>query len=186
MKGALPIAAFGLAVAVLSYALAPRDTNKVALTFEQVGTVENDLTMTNPELTGVGDDGSPFKIVAVSAVQDAPGSDIVKLDKVVADVSLKDGTVLHITAAKGVADTKKHLLDLDGGIHLTSKEGYEARTESASADLKVGFISGGKPIEAEGKFGHLTAQRFTLNQATGQLHFSGNVHMILKKSAPKT
>ena len=179
MKGALPAAAFGLGVAVLAYVMQPRESNRVTLTFEQVGQVENDLAMVKPQLTGIGDNGSPFKVTAATAVQDGRGSDIVRLEQVVADIGLKDGTVLHVTAAQGVADTKRYQLNVSGGIHLTSEEGYDARTVSASADLKAGTIHGETPIVAEGKFGRVSARRFALNQATGELRFSGNVRMLL-------
>src|SRR5262249_31150963 len=55
MKSALPVLALGLAIAVLSYALQPREQSNVSLTFEQVDKVENDLAMINPELTGTDD-----------------------------------------------------------------------------------------------------------------------------------
>jgi lipopolysaccharide export system protein LptC len=185
MKGALPITALALGVAVLGYVLQPREGNKVALTFEQLDRVENDLAMLKPQLTGTDDDGRPFKVTAATAVQEGLGSDTIRLEDVIADIGLKDGRTLHITAAKGVADTKNHRLEVSGGIHLTSNDGYDARTASASADLKAGTIQGDTPIEASGKFGSVTALRFALNQATGQFRFTGNVHMVFNPAAQK-
>jgi lipopolysaccharide export system protein LptC len=183
MKGALPITALGLGVAVLVYIVQPRDTSRVALTFEQLGRVEDDLTMVKPQLTGTDDDGLPFKVTAASAVQTAPGSDTIRLQDVIADIALKDGRTLHVVAAKGLADTKNHHLEVSGGIHLTSNDGYDAKTESASADLKTGTIKGDSPIEASGTFGQVTARRFALNKTNGKLQFSGNVHMVLNPLA---
>jgi lipopolysaccharide export system protein LptC len=136
-----------------------------------------------PQLTGTDDDGLPFKITAASAVQIAPGSDTIRLQDVVADITLKDGRTLHVVAAKGIADTKNHHLEVSGGIHLTSNDGYDVKTASASADLKAGTIKGDSPVEASGAFGQVTARRFALNKTTGELRFSGNVRMVLNPTA---
>jgi lipopolysaccharide export system protein LptC len=178
MKGALPMAALGLAVAVLVYALQPRDRNQMALTFERMGKIENDLAMVMPKLTGVNDEGLPFVVTAASAVQESRGSDIVRLEDVAADITLREGMV-HVEAAHGTVDTRQHLLDVSGGIRLTSDAGYNARTPAAKADLKAGTVRGENGIEATGAFGRITADRFTMNRATRQLRFTGNVRMVL-------
>ena len=182
MKGALPMAALALAVLVLVYVMQPRETGRMALTFERLGRVEGDLAMVKPRLSGTDDDGLPFLVSAASAVQEQRGSDRVRLEGVVADISLKDGGALHLTATKGVVDTKRHLLDVSGGIHVTSQDGYDARTASAKADLKAGTLHGESHIEAQGKFGRITADSFALNRESRQLRFSGNVQMLLHNS----
>ncbi len=178
MKGALPMAALGLGIAVLVYALQPRDTNRMALTFERMGAIENDLAMVMPRLTGVDDDGFPFVVTAATAVQEARGSDMVRLEDVNAEITLKEGK-LHVEAANGLVDTRQHLLDVSGGIRLTSDDGYDARTPAAKADLKAGTVRGENGIEATGSFGRITADRFTMNRTTRQLRFTGNVRMVL-------
>ena len=178
MKGALPAAALGLGIAVLVYALQPREANRMALTFERMGTVENDLAMVMPRLTGIDNDGFPFVVTAATAVQESRGSDTVRLEDVIADITLKEGK-LHVEAARGVVDTRQHLLDVSGGIRLTSEDGYDARTPAAKADLKAGTVRGENGIEATGTFGRITADRFTMNRATRQLRFTGNVRMML-------
>jgi lipopolysaccharide export system protein LptC len=178
MKGALPSAALGLGIAVLVYAMQPRDANRMALTFERMGKIENDLAMVMPRLTGIDDDGYPFVVTAATAVQEARGSDMVRLEDVTAEISLKEGK-LHVEAARGVVDTRQHLLDISGGIRLTSEDGYDARSPAAKADLKAGTVRGDNGIEATGSFGRITADRFTMNRDTRQLRFTGNVRMLL-------
>ena len=184
MKGALPIAALGLGIAVLVYIFQARDADQMKLIFEKMGKVENDLAMVNPRLTGTDDDGYPFIVTAATAVQEGRGSDRVRLEEVTADISLKE-TTLHVTAARGVVDTKLHLLDVSGGIRLTSDDGYDARTASASADLKAGTVHGESGIEAKSKLGSISAQRFAMNRNTRQLRFSGNVRMVLNGAPAK-
>ncbi|MSP95176.1 MAG: LPS export ABC transporter periplasmic protein LptC [Alphaproteobacteria bacterium] len=182
MKGALPIGALALAISVLLYALQPRETARLALTFEQLDEIEGDRTMLRPKLTGTDDDGLPFMVSAATAVQDEIAADTVRLEDVVADITLSDGTNLRVTAGKGVVDTKTRKLDISDGIRFTSAEGYDARTSSATADLRSGTVRGDNPIEADGKFGHITAERFALDRDTRQLLFSGNVRMLLNRA----
>jgi lipopolysaccharide export system protein LptC len=179
MKGALPLAALGLGAAVVAYVLQPRENARMAVTFERLSKVENDLAMVKPRLTGVDDQGLPFVVSALSASQVSRGSDSVELNDVTADITLKNGTSLHVTAGKGIVDTKSHTMNLSGGIHLTTTDGYDARTAAANADLKAGNVHGEQPIEADGKFGHITAMRFAMNRDKGQLLFTGQVRMLL-------
>ncbi len=183
MKGALPLAALALVAAVLVYVLQPRDAAHMALTFERLSQVKDDLSMIKPRLTGVDDNGMPFVITAARATQEARGSDRVRLEDVAADISMKDGTLLHVTAVKGVVDTKTHVFEVSGGMRMLSMNGYDARTESAVADLKAGTVHGEHGIEADGSFGRITAQRFALDRDTRRLRFTGNVHMVLNPKA---
>jgi len=179
MKGALPMAALALGIAVLVYAMQPRDTGRMAMTFERLGRVDNDLAMIKPRLSGIDDDGLPFVVTASRAMQESRGSDRVRLEDIAAEVSLKDGTALHVTAAKGVVDTRTHVLEVSDGMRLLSADGYDVRTVSAVADLKSGTVHGERGIDARGTFGHVTAQRFALDRGNRQLRFSGNVQMVI-------
>ena len=179
MKGALPLAALALGGVVLVYVLQPRDAGRMAMTFERLGRVEGDLAMIKPRLTGIDNDGLPFVLTAARAIQEARGSDRVRLEDVTADISLKDGTSIHVTAVKGVVDTKTHVLQVSGGMHLVSQNGYDARTQSAVADLRAGSVHGENGIQAQGAFGSITAQRFVLDRESRQLRFTGSVHMVI-------
>src|SRR6185312_15197834 len=52
MKRALPIAALVLLAAVAVYVFQPRQQDRMAMTFERVGEVANDLAMVKPRLSG--------------------------------------------------------------------------------------------------------------------------------------
>jgi lipopolysaccharide export system protein LptC len=185
MKGMLPIVAIGLGIAVLSYVWQPRDSSRPVVTVENVGRIENDLAMVNPELNGADKDGLPFTVTAATAVPESLGSTRILLKGVDAKIALKSGGTMYVTAAQGIADTEKRLLDVSGGIHVTTSDGYDVTTESASADLGVGTIRGDQPIKASGKLGTITARRFAINKATGQIRFTGNVRTLLYGTGPK-
>lgn len=183
MKRALPLTALALALAVLGYALQPREAGRVTMTFERVGTIENDLAMVKPRLVGTSDDGLPFVVTAASAVQEGEGSPRVRLDDVNAELTLSDGGVLRVAASAGIVDTAARQLDISGGIRFSSADGMEAETETAHADLKAGTIMGSSPITATSSFGRISADRFTFNKDTRQLHFHGRVRTLLTGAA---
>src|ERR1700743_1199939 len=70
MKRALPIAAAAVLAAVLVYSFLPRPSDKITLSAQRMATIDNDLAMVKPKLTGADDEGNPFVITAEVAVQD--------------------------------------------------------------------------------------------------------------------
>src|SRR5438309_6568817 len=110
MKGALPVTALGLAILVLVYVVQPPPA-RMQMSFQRISSLADDLSMQNPRLSGADDNGQPFVISAAHAMPETKGSDRVRLDQIVADFTLKDGTGVHMTAGTGVIDTKTRLLD---------------------------------------------------------------------------
>ena len=182
MKRALPLAVLGLGIAVLVYVLQPREVGRIAMTFETVSTIENDLTMLRPRLTGTDDDGMPFIVTAASAVEEDL-TERVRLEDVQAELTLRDGTLLLLSAVRGVVDRRTSRLEISGGIEMTVPGGYVAHTANANADLRTGIVLGNSPVTAESKFGRLTAERFSFDKDTQQLLFLGDVHMLINGTA---
>ncbi len=178
MKGALPLSAIGLAILVLAYVVQP-NPGRIQISFPRVSKLANDLSMDRPRLSGTDNGGQPFVVSAKRATPETGAPDRIRLEDIVADFSLNDGTAIHLTAGNGVMNTNTRLLQLAGGVHMAAQNGYQASTDSAMADLRGGTIHGDKGVSAEGAFGRIRAQRFALNRASRQLHFWGNVHMVL-------
>lgn len=177
MKRILPLGALGLALAVIAYAVQPRDGGQMAMTFERMGTIDNDHAMINPRLTGTDDHGMPFVVTATSAVQLGPVSERVQLENVQADLVMDDGTPVSLFATNGIVDNQTQTMDLFGGIRMSTADGYTAETTSARADLRQGIVRGEAPVTAEGAMGRLTANGFTFEREAGILRFTGDVAM---------
>jgi lipopolysaccharide export system protein LptC len=178
MKGALPLSALGLAILVLVYVLQPPPA-RLQMAFQRLSNLAGDMTMDNPRLSGTDNDGQPFVISARRAVPDGNGLNHIRMQDIVADFSMKDGTGLHLTAATGLIDTDTRVLQMSGGIHVTSQSGYDVKAPAAVADLRSGTVHGESGIAADGAFGRITAQRFAMNRQSRQLHFWGNIHMLV-------
>ncbi len=178
MKGALPLTALGLTIVVLVYVLQPPPA-RIQMTFQRLAQIADDLAMDKPRLSGTDNDGQPFVISASRAVPENRSPDRIRMQEIVADFSLKDGTGIHVTAGSGLIDTKTRVMQMSGGIHMTAQNGYDAKAPSAVADLRAGTVHGESGISANGAFGQITAQRFAMNRTSRQLHFWGEVKMVL-------
>jgi lipopolysaccharide export system protein LptC len=186
MKRVLPISAGLLIAAVIAYSLVPRQSEKLRLATQNVGEINNDLTMTKPKLTGTDKKGNPFVITADAAVQDPANVRRATLKMVEADLTLDKNRWLNATAAHGVVDMDKGSLALDGGIAVYSDDGYELHTSRADVDLKKGLFQGPDAVTGHGPAGTLRADSFELDRRTDQLVLVGHVQMMIYPGEVKT
>lgn len=179
MKRVLPITAGLLIAAVIAYSLVPRQSEKMSLTYKSIGTIDNDLTMLKPRLTGTDRRGNPFVITADAAVQDKANIRRATLKNVQADMTFDKSRWLSATAARGLVDMQKNVLALTGGIAMFSDDGYELHSTRADVDLKKGIFHGPEPVQGHGPAGTLSADSFDLDRETNQLVLQGHVQMTI-------
>jgi lipopolysaccharide export system protein LptC len=205
MKKVLLATAAGLLLAVLAYALQPRDPKQYAMTFERMGRIANDLTMVKPRLMGSDSDGSPFVVTAEKGVQDPHNVHHAHLSAVEADLTAKDGAWYNINALRGFLDSDAQKLWLNGKLALFSDSGYELHTDSAFVDLapscdpKTGKPSSAKPLKpgkpaprcakttirgnrevtGQGPLGTLRADSFHIEKGSKHMFLDGHVKMVL-------
>jgi len=137
------------------------------------------LTMVNPRFQGVDAQDRPFSVVAQTATQEKSGADVVELDQPKADITLKDGAWLALTADHGTFDRASQTLHLDGHVSLFHDRGFEMRTETAHVDLKAGTARSDTPVAGQGPAGHLEAEGFRLEDKGGTIVFTGKSKLTL-------
>ena len=179
MKRALPAAAFAVIAAVLAFFFVARQPSKVAMTYEKLGWIQNDLAMEKPRLTGTDGKGNPFVITADQAIQDAKNPKRARLKKVEADLTLDKNGWLNANAANGVVDMRAGSLELDGGIDVFSDSGYTLHSKSASLDLNKWIMVGRNEVTGQGPMGTMRADSFHYDRASHQLSLDGHVRMSL-------
>jgi lipopolysaccharide export system protein LptC len=184
-KRALLLAALALIAAVLAYSLQPREQGRVAMTFERMGKVSNDLAMIKPKLTGTDDDGNPFVVTADSAVQDGRSARRARLNNVEADVTLKDSGWMSTTAKSGLVDATAKKLALWDGVSVYSDSGYEIHTNEVHVDLANGIVRGDHTVRGQGPQGVFSADRFRVDRQNKLIFLMGHVHMTIDLGAMK-
>lgn len=147
--------------------------------------VEGDPNLLNPRYVGTDDDNQPFAVTAdIAKKLDGEGLDVrIGLELPKADITLKDGTWLVLTADNGVYSRGDRTLDLAGSVNLFHDAGYEFRTEKAHVDLAQGTAEGDVPVKGQGPFGTLAAQGFRLIDKGRTIIFKGKSTMLLKPGA---
>ena len=179
MKRALPVAAFAVIAAVLAFFFAARQPSKFSMTYEKLGSIENDLAMIKPRLTGADTNGNPFVITADAAIQDARNPKRARLRKVEADLTTDKNGWVNANAADGVVDMKAGSLELSGGIDVFSDSGYTLHSKAASFDLNKWTVEGHSEVTGQGPMGTMRADRFHYDRDNHQLTLDGNVKMTL-------
>ena len=179
MKRALPAAAFAVIAAVLAFFFVARQPSKVAMTYEKMGWIQNDLAMEKPKLTGADAKGNPFVITADQAIQDAKNPKRAKLRKVEADLTLDNNGWLNANAANGMVDMKAGSLELGGGIDVFTDTGYTLHSKAASLDLNKWIVHGHNEVKGQGPLGIMRADNFHYDRSSHQLALDGNVRMTL-------
>ena len=179
MKRILALGAFLFIAAVLAFFFVQRMPRKVQMSYEQVGRVQNDLTMMKPRLAGSDSKGNPYVITADRAVQDARDPKKAVLQNIEADLTLDKANWINARAKSGLVDMTTGQLELYGGIDVFTANGYELHSASASANMKQSVIHGHEPVTGQGPSGTLRADEFHADRATDILTLSGHVQMTL-------
>ena len=137
------------------------------------------ITMETPHLTGFTPDQRPYDLVAKTATQDLTDPDHVELNTVRAKVLMQDGSTTTLDALTGLFDTKQQQIDLYKDILLTTSTGYQARLNSAHADMAKGTVSSDEHVDVKLTNGTLTADRLRITDNGDVIRFEGNVVMNL-------
>lgn len=179
-KRGLLIAAGVLIAAVLVFSLQPRQREQqLAMSFQRLGIVNNDLAMIRPRLTGVDEEGDPYVVTAEQAIQDRRNSKRARLTSIEADVTLKDGTWIGSTAPRGLLDASAQRLALTGAVAIYSDKGYEVHTTAVNVDMKSGMIEGSEAVSGQGPLGTFRADRFKVDRNNRVVYLYGNVRMTI-------
>lgn len=136
-------------------------------------------TLKNARYEGVDLKGRPFLITA-DEVEDLPEKgNKVGLQTPHADLTLKEGGWLSLTAERGIYDKKAKLLELWENVNLFHDEGHQFITSKATIDLVNGNASGNQPVEGQSPFGQVKAEGFRVIDEGKTIYFDGRAHMTI-------
>jgi len=156
-----------------------KDATRVAL---QRAGADVGATLTDARYRGVDDHNRPYTVTAATAQQDGPNR--INLTSPKADITLGDGTWLMLQAKTGVYLQQTSQLDLSTDVTLYRDDGTTVKTPSAALDLKAGAAASSEHTHAEGPFGILDAEGFTITDKGSAVQFTGPAHLVLNGSSP--
>lgn len=179
LKIVLPAAALALLLAVFLF---PRTflTGRIGLDGVRFDPAQG-LRLERPRFSGATEDGRPFTIAADWALPDAPDPAHVTLGPVTGEIALDEGRQLRLEAAGGYFRPKDERVALDGGVAITTSDGYRLTVEAAEVDLAAQTLNARGPVSGRGSLGAITSDslRATRTAAGNYLWFEGRVRVIV-------
>jgi lipopolysaccharide export system protein LptC len=186
MKFLLPAIALGLVGLILIWPQIKIADKRFSINFKNIQSTDpEDPSMINARFVGTDAKNQPFSITADLAKNVLLGSAAVELERPKADIGIKDGTWLAVTANTGVYDQTGKTLDLFGAANLFHDSGYEFNTEKAMIDLGNGIATSNVEITGQGPFGNLTAEGFRIESKGNRFFFTGKAKLVIHPNANK-
>jgi lipopolysaccharide export system protein LptC len=179
-KWLLVAVAMALVIAVLAWPGAFSNRDGFRISFAELENADGSLTMTNPRFTGTDDADRPFTITATKATHDEADQNRITLHALQADVTMRNGAWLSMTAERGVYDRTRQTLRLDGPIDLFSDLGYEFHGTGANVDLGAGRAVTDQPVQRQGRWGPVRAAGLRFSDRGQTLLFQGEVRTTLR------
>ncbi len=175
----LPASAAGLLTVLALWSHFGLDTSSFRLTMGSLdlGSVDS-LAMSNAHFEGLDQEKRPFSVSAEKATQVDSSSDIIDLRAPQADMTMKDGVWLSLTADTGRLQRSKQLLDLTGQVNLFHDQGYELHTRDVHIDLAKDSAVGNEAVAGQGPSGELTAEGVEVFDSGRRIVFLGRTHML--------
>ena len=134
--------------------------------------------MVDPRFRGLDGQDQPFVISADLAAR--IGLERVNLTAPKADLTLRSGEWLMASSPRGVYQQHADQLDLAGGVTLYREDGTMLQTDTATVDVHQGAATSADPTHAEGPFGTLDAQGFSLVDKGAVVQFTGPAKLVLR------
>ena len=137
------------------------------------------LRVTNARLTGTNKDGKPYTVTFENASQTKQDADLVTLTAPQADIELKDGAWVALSALRGRYHRGNRIIELDDPVRIFHDSGLEVGTGNVTFNLESGTGAGHDPLRAQAPFGQLESQGFRIRDEAAVFRFTGPVKATL-------
>ena len=179
-KWALPLFALALLTSIAAWPEITRLRDQGRVAFRRVMSVEPDSArLKQPKYHGLDERGRPYTITADWAQQTGPQRIVLSEPK--GDVVPENGGWVMLESHDGVYIQHAGLLDLSHDVVLYRDDGTVLRTQSASIDVKASAAASSEQTHAEGPFGTLDAQGFTLVDKGAVIQFHGPSRLLVNQ-----
>jgi len=142
------------------------------------------MRMHEPRYVGRTDSAEPYEVTAATAFLDPGRPNLIRLDRLAADIATTGRRDLKLAALHGLYNRASEKLDLNGDVELLTSDGYRFETQSALINLKAGRVQGAEPIAGSGPAGTLEADRFEILDGGDRLRFQGRVKVTVRPQPP--
>ena len=183
MRITLPLVAVAIVALVIAWPQLTEKPQKFSLSVSNVTTTESGVQqIINARFTGTDSQNRPYSVTADTASQAKNTPDVVDLAFPKADITLRTGAWLALSADTGTFDRNKQVLRLKGAVNLFHDQGYELRTSAADIFMKQGTASGNKPVSGQGPIGTVHSTGFRILDGGKRVLFTGKSRLVLYRT----
>jgi lipopolysaccharide transport protein LptA len=183
LRLALPLAALVFTIAYILTLTASWKFGAGRLNVGQVAFTADDLTMKNPSYFGLTNDGGRYEVHAKNAVVELNNQAPIKLIDIAGDLIQANGVRTKLKATHGLFDNAKSELELFDGIKIDASNGLSARLSRAMVYSKEHRIVSKHPVLVTMTTGEVRGAAMTMDTATREATFAGDVIAHLKPAA---
>jgi lipopolysaccharide export system protein LptC len=177
-KYALPVAALILLSSIAMWPEIARNIENSRVAFQRLSMVRSGAgQMLNLRYHGMDGRDRPYTVSADAA--ERAGPERLNLTAPIGDVSMPNGSWIELRAKKGVFIQHSNQLDLADAVTLYRQDGTFVFADTATMNLKQGAATSNDYTHAEGPFGTLDAEGFTLVDKGAVIQFRGPAKLVL-------
>jgi lipopolysaccharide export system protein LptC len=168
----------GLGLSILAAELNPlRMLVSLPVDFNGLVVSGTKITMEAPLIAGYTRDARPYEVTARAAAQDVMNPNTIELQGLHGTSQMPDKAVFELSADTGTYDSKAEMLNLRQNIVLKSSSGFEVRLSEAVVEMHSSNVVSEKPVEVRMQNGTINANRMSVLDSGGTIHFEGGVTM---------
>ena len=182
LKILLPLTALGLLSTLFLVSRTIDPTRSIPLSRADLENRTGSQQITEPNFSGVTEDGHRVAFVATNARIDPEQTERVLANSIVARIDLLEGGQIDITSRTGNVNDTDGLAILEGDVVLTSSTGYRIETQQLTTQMREIAAETAGAITGDGPPGTLDAGKMvmTTDAQTGDVHllFTNGVKLI--------
>jgi lipopolysaccharide export system protein LptC len=144
----------------------------------------HELRMLNPRYAGVDRFNRPYVVTAAVGRQVPNRDDLMSLERPRAEMTMRRGALVVVTAATAVYQSQAQLLDLFDDVNLVHENGTRFVTKTAHVDVARDTAEGHDPVSGRGPSGNIDAEGFRIIDKGDTIFFTGKSNLLLKGSKP--
>ena len=179
LRKALPIGVGVLAAFMVITPLSPRGEVSFLLDRNKVAMIDERLSVDNAMYRGQDNQGRPFALTAGEAVQRSSAEGIVRMQDLVARLTLPDGPA-SLTADAGAYDIDAERVDVIGSVRLLAADGYTMTARGVTVDLEARLMEGSEGVEGAVPAGSFSAQTIRTDIDARTVTLTGDAQLTMK------
>lgn len=185
LKRVLPLVGLMLLVLVAVWPRLGPLLESVRLGFPFIDLREaRELRMLNPRYAGIDRLNRPYVLTSAIGRQVPNRDDLMSLEQPRAEMTMRRGATVVVTAVTAMYQSQSQLLDLFDDVNLVHENGTRFVTRSAHVNVSTNTAEGHEPVVGHGPSGDIAAQGFRILEKGDTIIFTGQSNLLLKGTRP--